>query len=143
MSDEITSGADESKWAGGVHIGALAIALLTAWAAGFGGMLAAIIVWLIKKDESPFIRRHAAEAFNFNLSMFIYTLIFYAFVVFTGVSALLTLGLALLVTLPLALLAVLAAFILCIVWVWCTIQAAIAGFDGKDYRYPLTFRIMS
>lgn len=130
MSDESPNSTDDSnKWAGGVHVAALLLALFTSWSAGVGGMIAAFVVWLMKKDESTLIRRHATEAFNFNFSMFIYTLIAVFF-------AVMTLGIGLIVLIPLAL-------VLAIVWIWCTVQAAIAGFDGKDYRYPLTFRIMS
>lgn len=119
----------DSKWAGGVHVGALILALVTSWSAGVGGMVAAFVVWLMKKDESAFIRRHAAEAFNFNFSMFIYTLaaIFFSLV---------TLGLGLVVVVPVGLL-------LAAVWIWCTVQAAMAGFDGRDYRYPITLRLLS
>lgn len=130
MSDETQRSTDDAtKWAGGVHVAAFLLALFTSWCAGVGGMVAAFVVWVMKKDESAFIRRHAAEAFNFNFSMFIYTLIAVFF-------AVMTLGIGLIFVIPLAL-------VLAIVWIWCTVQAAIAGFDGKDYRYPLTFRIMS
>jgi uncharacterized Tic20 family protein len=121
--------AQEGKWAGGVHVGALVLALVTSWSAGVGGMVAAFVVWLIKKDESAFIRRHAAEAFNFNFSMFIYTLVGVFF-------SLVTLGLGLIVTVPIAV-------VLAVVWIWCTVQAAMAGFDGRDYRYPVTLRLLS
>ncbi|MBP6533674.1 MAG: DUF4870 domain-containing protein [Arenimonas sp.] len=130
MSDETSSNADDTtKWAGGVHVAALLLALFTSWSAGVGGMIAAFVVWLMKKDQSALIRRHAAEAFNFNFSMFIYTLIAIFF-------AVMTLGIGLIFIIPLAV-------VVAIVWIWCTVQAAIAGFDGKDYRYPLTFRIMN
>jgi hypothetical protein len=130
MSDETPRTPDETnKWAGGVHVAALLLALFTSWSAGVGGMIAAFVVWVMKKDESAFIRGHAAEAFNFNFSMFIYTLVAVFF-------AVMTLGIGLIFVIPLAV-------VLAIVWIWCTVQAAIAGFDGKDYRYPLTFRIMS
>jgi uncharacterized protein len=144
MNDETSiSNDDSNKWAGGVHVAAFLLALFTSWCAGVGGMIAAFAVWVIKKDESAFIRRHAAEAFNFNFSMFIYALALGAFLIFAVLSGILTLGLAFLVTAPLGILALLFGFVLAIVWIWCTVQAAIAGFDGKDYRYPLTFRIMS
>ena len=121
--------AQEGKWAGGVHVGALVLALVTSWSAGVGGMVTAFVVWLIKKDESAFIRRHAAEAFNFNFSMFIYTLVGVFF-------SLVTLGLGLIVTVPIAV-------VLAVVWIWCTVQGAMAGFDGRDYRYPVTMRLLS
>ena len=33
--------------------------------------------------------------------------------------------------------------LLAAVWIWCTVQAAMAGFDGRDYRYPVTLRLLS
>ena len=119
----------DGKWAGGVHVGALVLAVLTSWSAGVGGMVAAFVIWLIKKDESAFIRRHATEAFNFNFSMFIYTLVGVFF-------SLVTLGLGLVVTVPIA-------AVLAVVWIWCTVKAAMAGFDRRDYRYPVTMRLLS
>mgnify|MGYP003417422851 CR=1 FL=1 len=53
---------EQNNWAGGVHVAAFILAVFTSWSAGIGGMVAAFIVWLMKKDESPFIRKHAAEA---------------------------------------------------------------------------------
>ena len=119
---------DENNWAGGVHVAAFILAVFTSWSAGIGGMVAAFIVWLMKKDESPFIRKHAAEAFNFNFSMFIYALI--AVLVFF-----MTLTLGIVFLLPIGI-------VMAIVWLWCTVQAAIAGFDGREYRYPISFRLM-
>jgi uncharacterized protein len=119
---------EENNWAGGVHVAAFILAVFTSWSAGIGGMVAAFIVWLMKKDESPFIRKHAAEAFNFNFSMFIYALI-------SVILLFMTLGLGIIFLIPIGL-------VLAIVWLWCTVQAAIAGFDGREYRYPISFRIM-
>ena len=128
MSEEITVNND-TGWAGGVHVAALLTAIFTSWGVGCGGMVAAFVVWLMKKDESPFIRKHAAEAFNFNFSMFIYALIAVVFSVFTF-------GLGLLVVIPLAL-------VFLVVWLICTIMAAKAGFDGREYRYPISIRLLS
>ena len=130
MSEDSSSSVkDTNNWAGGVHVAAFILAVFTSWSAGIGGMVAAFIVWLMKKDESPFIRKHAAEAFNFNFSMFVYAAASLLFVVFT-------LGIGVLVIWPVWIL-------LAIIWLWCTIKAAIAGFDGKEYRYPLSIRLLS
>lgn len=91
-------------------------------------MLAAFVVWILKREDSPLIRSHATEAFNFNLSMWIYSCVGLFFLVFT-------LGIGVVLTLPLAAL-------VCVIWVWCTLRAAMAGFDGREYRYPLTIRIL-
>ncbi|MFZ9935172.1 MAG: DUF4870 domain-containing protein [Arenimonas sp.] len=120
---------DQNNWAGGVHVAAFVLALFSSWSAGVGGMIVAFVVWLMKKDESAYIRTHATEAFNFNFSMFLYTLI----AVFLTVM---TLGIGLIFVIP-------AALVLAIVWIWCTIKAAMAGFNGQEYRYPFTLRLLN
>lgn len=118
----------EKNWAGGVHVAAVLLAFGTHWFAGSGGMLAGFIVWLLKREESELIRSHASEAFNFNLSMSLYAAVGLFFV-------LATLGFGIVLYLPVAAL-------LAVVWIWCTLRAAIAGFDGREYRYPFTIRIL-
>lgn len=128
MTEENTINND-TGWAGGVHVAAFFLAVFTSWCAGVGGMVAGFIVWLMKKDESPFIRKHAAEAFNFNFSMFLYVAATLVFIV-------MTFGVGVLVIWPVWV-------VLALVWLWCTVKAAIAGFDGREYRYPISFRIMN
>ena len=117
----------ERRWAAGVHVAALLLAFLTSWAAGIAGMVAAAVVIFLKPaNGSAFVELHAKEAFNFNLSMFLYMLIAY-------VLAFVTLGIGLLVILPVGLVFV-------VVWLVCSIKAAMRANDGLTYRYPLTFR---
>lgn len=127
--NDAANNSDTNKWAGGVHVAAFLTALLTSWSAGIGGMVAALVVYFIKKDESAFIRAHAVEAFNFNFSMFVYSAVAVVF-------SIMTLGLGLIIVIPLAL-------ILIVIWLVCTIQAASAGFDGKTYQYPLSIKLLS
>lgn len=129
MNDETPINSYNNKWAGGVHVAAFLTALFTSWSAGIGGMVAAFVVWIAKKDESPFIRAHAAEAFNFNFSMFLYSAIALFF-------ALMTLGLGLIIVIPLAV-------VLAVVWLYCTIKAASAGFDGLPYSYPFSIKLLT
>ena len=50
----------DRHWAAMAHLGALLLAMLTSWAAGVAGVVAAFIVWLIKKDAAPFVAVHVA-----------------------------------------------------------------------------------
>ena len=131
----------QRRWAGTVHLAAMLTALLTSWMVGFGGMLAAIIVWFLVRDErDPFAQSHAAEAFNFNFSMCVYTIV--ATVVgglIAGLITLVTLGMGLIVVIPVAIAIIAAA---AIVWTYCSVCAAIAGYQGKPYTYPLTFDLL-
>ena len=132
----------ERQWAALAHAGALALALLTSWTAGFAGMLAAIAVYLLKKDDSAFIAEHAREAFNFNLSMFLYA----CAVVVAGLlllgATVLTLGIGIIVTLPAGLLLLAAVPALAVAWLVCSIIAAIKAWNGESYRYPLSLRLL-
>lgn len=119
---------DDRLWAMGAHVGALIAALVTSWFAGIAGAAAALVVWFLVRDRSAFAAEHAKEAFNFNLSMFIYVAISLLLVVFT-------LGIGLLVALPLW-------AVIGIAWLVLTIIAAIKAWEGQPYRYPLTIRLL-
>ena len=87
-----------------------------------GHVLAPLIVWLLKRDESPEIDAHGKEALNFQISMLIYNAIAAVFCI------------------------VLIGFlILPVLWVLnalFVIIAAIKASDGELYRYPLTIRFL-
>jgi hypothetical protein len=63
----------ERQWAASAHVLALLLALMTAWMVGVAGIVGAGIVYLLKRDDSPFAAEHAREAINFNLSMLLYS----------------------------------------------------------------------
>ena len=137
------AGASERQWAAMAHVAALVLALLTSWFAGFAGMLGAGLVYLLKRDDSPFATAHAREAFNFNLSMFIYTLVAVAVGIALGAFTVLTLGIGLLLTAPAALLLLLAIAAVAVLWLVCSLVAAVKAWNGEPYRYPLTLRLLS
>jgi len=118
---------NERQWAAGAHLAALILALVTSWAAGIAGVVGALAVWMIKRDDSPFAAEHAKEALNFNLSMFIYAVVLV-------VLSVVTLGLGLIFTVPLGL-------AIAVTWFVCTLVAAFRAYDGQPYRYPLSIRL--
>lgn len=117
---------DDKTWALAAHIGAL----VTAWFAF--GFIAPLLVMLVK-GESPFVRRHAVESLNFQISLLIYSVV-------GGVLAfllvLLTFGLGALVVIPIIVVLAVAALIVIVV---ATMKAS----NGEDYRYPFTIRFIS
>lgn len=128
---------NDRKLAFRAHIWPLVFALASSWIAanfltfrllGVGGVLFALLFWATQTGGSSFVRRHAAEAFNFNLSMFLYSL---AFLVIWE----LTDGMLFLLMLPVAAL-------LLVLWVFCPVIAAKAGKNGNDYRYPMTLHLL-
>ncbi|QCO67449.1 DUF4870 domain-containing protein [Luteimonas yindakuii] len=132
----------ERGWAMAAHVTALALALMTSWLVGVAGVVGAGAIWLLKRDDSPFIARHAREAVNFNLSMLIYAAVACGIAAALVGLTVLTLGLGVILTLPagLALLMVIAAIAL--MWLVCSIIAAVRAWNGEEYRYPLTIRLL-
>jgi uncharacterized Tic20 family protein len=107
------------SWCVACHLSALAGFVVPA----VGHVLGPLIVWLIKRGDSPEIDAHGKEALNFQISMLIYNLV-------AGVLCLLLIGFALLAVLH----------ILNVVFV---IIAALKAGEGQMYRYPLTLRLIS
>lgn len=131
----------ERQWAALAHLSALVLALMTSWFAGVAGVLAAAVVYLIKRDDSPFVREHAREALNFNLSMFIYACVAIAIGIALAGATVLTLGIGLLVTAPAGLALLLAVGAIAVMWLVCSIVAMVKAWNGEAYRYPLTLRL--
>ena len=132
----------DRQWAAAAHLSALVLALLTSWTAGFAGMLAAGIIYLSKRDDSAFIAAHAREAFNFNLSMFLYACgVVVAAILLLGATVL-TLGLGIIVTLPAGLVLLVLIAAIAVMWLVCSVIATIKAWNGEDYRYPLTMRLL-
>jgi uncharacterized Tic20 family protein len=86
------------------------------------GFIGALIIWLIKKDQSAFIDEQGKEALNFQITMLI------AFVV-AGMLMVILIGALLM---PLLFVANL---------VFC-ILAAVAVSKGEHYRYPVVIRLL-
>jgi len=107
----------DRNWAVAAHLSGF----VAAWIAL--GFLGPLTVMLVAGNTSPFVRRHAVEALNFNLSVLIYIAVsVVAMLVLVGFVMLPIVGLVYLVT---------------------TIQAALAASRGEDYRYPFTIRFVS
>lgn len=113
----------DRNWASAAHWGTL----VAAWLAM--GFLAPLIVMLTIGNQSPYVRKHAVESLNFQISLLIY---FGAAILFS----LVTIGIGLIIVIPLGLAALVAALVF-------LIQASIKAANGEDYRYPLTLRFVS
>ena len=114
--------AEERNWALASHVGAI----VAAWFAM--GFIAPLVILLVKGNDSAFVRRHAVESLNFQISLLIYIVI--GFIV-----TLVTLGLGAIVVVPLA---IVGAVFALVVIVLATVRAA----NGEDYRYPLCLRLV-
>jgi hypothetical protein len=110
--------ADERQWGMFAHLSSLV-------GLAVGGLtpLGPLIIWLVKKDQSPFVADQAKEALNFQIAIFIASLICVAL-------AMVLIGFFLL---PLL-------FIANIVY---SIIAAMEANKGVAYRYPYTIRLIN
>jgi uncharacterized Tic20 family protein len=118
---------DDRNWGSAAHWGSFVSAFVAL------AFLAPLLVLLLKGPQSAFVRRHAVESLNFQISMLIYGTVG-AFV--AVILAFITFGLALLIIIP-------AALALCALWVITVIQGSIKAGQGLDYHYPLTIRFVS
>ncbi len=112
---------DERTFALMMHLSLLGHIVLSGFA-----IIAPIIMWNIKKEESPFLDDHGREALNFQISLIIYTIL----IVPLGI---ITCGLGFIVF-PIGL------YVLGLIGM---IKASIAANRGEFYRYPMTMRFVS
>lgn len=84
------------------------------------GLIVPLIVYLVKKDESPIVTHHAREALNFHISITIYSLV--CAVTCVGIVLIPVIGIVAMVF---------------------SIIAAVSASDPAPYRYPLTIRLVN
>ena len=113
---------EERTWGTLAHVLALPAALVAL------AFLGPLIVLLIYGNRSPWVRRNAVEALNFQIT----TLIVVAACIVVGV---ITLGLGFLLVGPLLL-------AWGVFWLVVTVLASLAANRGEAYRYPLTIRLV-
>jgi uncharacterized protein len=109
--------AEERNWAVAAHVGSF----LAAWFAL--GLLAPLVVLLVKGNDSDYIRRHAIESLNFQINALVYTVVF---------------AVLMLVLIGFILLPAYAIF-----YAVCVIIATMRASEGADFRYPMTIRFIS
>jgi len=113
------SSADVRTWNVLCH----ASALLGLFLHFLGHLLGPLIVWLVKRGDSPEIDAHGKESLNFQLSMLIYDAI-------AAILCIILIGIPILIAL----------------WIMNTVFVIIASIrasEGKFYRYPITIRFLS
>jgi len=99
-----------------------AAALLGLFFHFLGHLLGPLIVWLVKRGDSPEVDAHGKESLNFQISMLIYDAI-------AAILCVVLIGIPILIAL----------------WVLNTVLVIIASIqasEGKFYRYPITIRLI-
>lgn len=108
---------EERMWAMACHLSAL-----IGFVVPFGNIIAPLVIWLFKKEESAFINDQGKESLNFQITMTIYVIIG-IILTFIVIGILVLLGLAI--------------FTLVVI-----ILASIKSSEGSYYRYPATIRFL-
>ncbi|PZP52194.1 MAG: DUF4870 domain-containing protein [Pseudopedobacter saltans] len=99
------------------------MAMLAHVLAFFTGFIGPLIIYITKKDESPFVKENAVNVLNFQISLFIYMFVsFILAFVLIGFFLLAALGILHLIF---------------------TIMGAVAAHDGKVYKYPIAISFIS
>ncbi|MFQ5605955.1 MAG: DUF4870 domain-containing protein [bacterium] len=115
----MTENKEARTWAMFCHLSAL-----SCWiGVPFGNIVGPLIIWLIKKDEMPFVDEQGKESLNFQISMTIY-------VIGAVILSIMLIGIPLLIGLGIA-------------HIVLVIVAAVKISDGDDYKYPFTIRFIT
>ncbi len=109
---------DERQWVTFLHLSGFAGYLIP-----FGSIIAPLVMWLLKRDQSALVDDQGKESLNFHLSMLLFYLIsiplMFVFVgFFTAIAVL-------------------------IVEIVFMVIAAVKSNEGEVYRYPVTIRFVS
>jgi Uncharacterized protein conserved in bacteria len=108
---------EDRNWAMAAHLGSI----LTAWFAL--GLMAPLLVLVLKGGSSHYVRRHAVESLNFQINAFVYSIVF---------------TLLLFVLIGLVLLPAYLFFYLV-----CVVLGTMRASAGEEFHYPLTLRLVS
>ena len=107
------------SWCIGLHLSGLSGIILPF---ALAHVVAPLVIWLIKRADSPLIDDIGKEVLNFQISFTIYFAI-------AGALCWVLIGLLIL---P----------VFFIIWLVCTIIAAVRTSNGESYRYPMTIRFL-
>jgi uncharacterized Tic20 family protein len=81
-----------------------------------------LIMWLVRRKDSPFLDDHGREAVNFQISLSIYALVF-------GLMSLCGIGLPLVIGVA-------------VLGMVGSIMGAVAAHKGEFFRYPMSLRLV-
>lgn len=115
--------AEERQWGLAAHLSAL-----VGFIVPLGNVIGPLVVWLIKREQMPFVADQGREALNFNISVGIIAL---GLILLTVMSF----GIGIFITGPIG-------GVLAIAWFVLTIIAGIRANEGQLYRYPFSWKLV-
>lgn len=114
---------------GGVREDERTLAMLCHLLGILTGFIGPLILWLVKKDSSPFVDHHGREALNFQITMLL-------------VSAGLAMMMVVLMFVVIGFALIPLLMLLPVVVIVMEVIAAVAAQRGDWYRYPFTLRLL-
>lgn len=118
VSTQSAPNKDERTWGMFCHLSALAGFIVP-----FGNIIAPLVIWLVKKDEMPFVNDQGKESLNFQITVFLAAIVCFI-LIFVAIGFLL--------------LPALAIYTLVMI-----IIAAMKANEGVSYRYPFILRLIN
>ncbi len=112
---------DANMWAMLAHLLALCGLVIP-----FGNIIAPLLIWQIKGKESSFVEDQGKEAFNFNLTLLLTTIVCMILMLIPVVGCVF----------------MIVPFVLAVVFIVFAILAGLKAKDGVAYRYPATIRFV-
>lgn len=112
----------EKQWTIAIHLSGLCGLFIP-----LGNILGPLVIWLIKKDESPLIDAHGKAAVNFQISYAIYIAI----------------CIVLMFTIILTIIAIPALVVIGVLNIVFAIVAAVQADKGNLYDYPFTIKFVN
>src|SRR5262245_56488208 len=101
------------------------LAPVIGYSIGFGQILIPLVIYLWKGKESDYVRHHALESLNFQITMTV-------FFALAGISVMMLIGILLIPVM------IIVAIVALIAMVMATIKAA----NGEMYEYPMSVRLV-
>ena len=108
---------DEKNWGMYCHLAGFAGLLIP-----FGNVLGPLLIWILKKEEYPFVEVEGKEALNFQITVSIAAII-------AGLLSVVLIGIPLLIAIA----------VLAIIFM---IKAIMETNEGRPYRYPFNLRLI-
>jgi uncharacterized protein len=99
------------------------LSVFAGYAAPLAGLVVPVVLWQLKKDESPEIDAHGKMVLNFILSMLIYAIV-------SGLAVFVLIGIPLLIALS-------------IIGIVFPIVGAVKSLDGQLWQYPLMIKFFN
>ncbi len=127
---------DAKKWSSLIHLSALASFVFP-----FGNIVAPVVIWFMKKDESDFIDKNGKSVLNFQISFTLYSLIIIGFFIgnFLSLFESQIFYVERETLFPLWITFVFSFYGIQLV---LALIGAVRAYNGKIFSYPLSFRFL-